>query len=309
MNFNLVLMHRYGKPILSDFITIRNMMSGRAPDIEVFVVPIEAPSAERVPLVIWQRPTLIFSPVPVEFPRQPRGRLLSGRNLSKSEELEHLLEAGLPVPESLVLGPETRIDEDIWGPFSVLKPDRGELGQGVRLVRTRDVRWVDPSSWPKGDPRYGKQIIAQRFIDTGLHATSYRVMTVLGEAVSAVVSIALNPRPLLDPSDASPLSIDIASNSGPRTMSLTYDDDVIELAKSVARSFPDIPVLGVDIIREKETQKLYVTEINPQGGTWHLSSRHGQAQQREHRLDEYGQFGALDIIANALIKATRTLAQ
>jgi hypothetical protein len=45
----------------------------------------------------------------------------------------------------------------------VLKPNPGYRRDGVSLVRTRDVRWREPFSWPAR----GVQMLAQQFVDTG----------------------------------------------------------------------------------------------------------------------------------------------
>jgi hypothetical protein len=73
----------------------------------------------------------------------------------------------------------------------------------------------------------------------------------------------------------------------------------------VAAAFPEIPSLGIDIIREEETRWLYCLEVNASGFTWHISSAYGLGLQRRHNVDLPGQFGALDVIADALIEATR----
>ena len=65
----------------------------------------------------------------------------------------------------------------------------------------------------------------------------------------------------------------------------------------------------LDLIREDETGRLFILEMHPAGGTWHLSTPHGLKHQRDHGLDYYGQFNALGTIAKALIDTTRTMAK
>jgi hypothetical protein len=45
--------------------------------------------------------------------------------------------------------------------------------------------------------------------------------------------------------------------------------------------------------------------VNPSGQVWHLSTELGKMEQREYGADYYAQFGALDVIADALIDVTR----
>jgi hypothetical protein len=147
---------------------------------------------------------------------------------------------------------------------------------------------------------------AQRFVDTGANAHSYRVMTVYGRPVYCSHSILLTPRPPLDPDGDEPIDLSIAANAdGWRRVEQAYDSEVITAAVGAQRAFPDVPVLGVDLVRDVGSGAIYILEVNPSGYTWHISSNYSKKVQREHGLDYMGQFGALDIIADALIDATR----
>jgi hypothetical protein len=304
---NLVLVHTPHLQARTDFEAIKAILGARAPDIEVFVVANDAPNSVSRRRAA-DRPTLVFSPVALRAFRPARGRVYAGKSHPKSEEYKRLAAAGIRVPECVVLQPHTRLDPATWGPFTILKPNVGAQGGGVRVQRTSGVRWVDPFSWPPGDPRYGRQMLAQRFVDTGACSTSYRVLTVLGARVYCIASRSVEPRPFrLDPAGTDVLDHPVASNSGERVITLEYDEDIIRAGTAVARTgaFPDIPVLGVDVIREEGTGALYVLEANPGGQTWSLSSDYGRALFAKHDLDVYAQFGALDVIADAMIEATR----
>jgi hypothetical protein len=305
---SLVLVHSPGMQSRSDFETIQQKLAVRAPDIDVLVVSnrmrqmVSARQAARLP-------SLVFTPRPLEIFKPLRGKILAGRQHTKVEEMTRLRQGGFRVPESTMIGPDTVLDPAVWGPFIVVKPNRGSHGGGVRLHRTRDVKWRDPKSWPRNDPRYGFPLIAQRFIDTGKRTSHYRIMVVLGRPVYGVRSLFDNERPyVLDPNGTEPLDVPAATNaedSAPRTVSFCYEGDALEYAGSVARAFPERPALGVDLVREEATGDLYVLEVNAGGQTWHISSNYGLKFQRERKMDFMAQFGALDIIANALIEVTR----
>ena len=304
---NLVLVHSERLQDVSDYEAIRERMAERAPDVEVFI----ARNARANPVTRrWAvgRPTLVFSPIAITGFRPERGRIVAGRAMPKIEEMRRLAAAGVRVPRFRLVEPETRLDEADWGPFTVLKPDVGRQGLGVTLSRTRDVRWVDPRSWPAGDPRRGRRMVAQVFVDTGTYPSIYRVMTVFGRAVYSTVSRSKRARPDLDPAGAEPIDMSIAATVE-RDLRMSYDMEVIRAAEAIYPAMPDIPVHGVDIIREAATGLLYVLEINPSGLTWHISSDLGRYRMRTYALDFPGQFGALDIIADALIEATRRLAE
>jgi len=83
---------------------------------------------------------------------------------------------------------------------------------------------------------------------------------------------------------------------------------VLELAARSHAVFPTIPSLGIDILRDEATGKLHLIEINPSGNSWLLCGTTGRSMQEQFGLNFHEQFGALDIIAEASIEATRRLA-
>jgi hypothetical protein len=302
--YNLIIFHNPPHQQVSDFETIRSMMKPQAPDIEVHVLTSNAP----IPKSFWprtaERPTVLFSPCPINVPREIRGARLISKPADKMTEATLLARAGFLVPETRLITPSLQLDDAVWGPFTVVKPNVGFLGRGVRLKRTRDVRWIDTSALPKDDPRYGTRLLAQRYIDTGPYARSYRVMTVLGRPVYSVVSMALEKQAQPAAND----EIEVAANSVPRTMLMSDEPDVIALAKAIHAQAPRLPMMAIDIIREEKTGLLFVLEYNSAGYSWHLSSDYGRKQQQEFNLNYYDQFNALTTICKALIEVTRTWA-
>jgi hypothetical protein len=170
-------------------------------------------------------------------------------------------------------------------------------------VRTKDVRWVDTTKLPGSDPRFDRQLIAQEFIDTGPYVESHRVMVVLGRPVYSVSSRLLGRRSPVDMAKA--VDVPIASNAGERMLVLNFDREIIDLAARAQKAFPELALLGVDVIRQESSGKLYILEVNSGLGTWHISSDYFAPYREKFGLDLHGQFGALDIIADALIDVTR----
>lgn len=306
---NLVLVHTQPFQARAHFEQVRQILRERAPDIEVFIVD-NAQTQSVTRRKAAQRPSLVFSPVALDRFRPMRGKLYAARRLTKWEEYQRIVAAGLPAPQAVMLEPDTRLDPETWGPFTVLKPNVGYQGEGVRLVRTRDVRWRDPFSWPTRDPRRGVQMIAQKFIDTGPMPRSHRVLVVFGRALYSVL-FSVTDAPVFDrdPSAAHPLEERIASTNGARTIAMNDEPDVIDLACRVAQGIPDIASLGIDIVRNAATGGLYVLEINTRGMTWHFSSAYGMQQQQKFGLDYAAQFGAVEVLADALIEVTRREAE
>ncbi|TMJ41326.1 MAG: hypothetical protein E6G89_06755 [Alphaproteobacteria bacterium] len=247
--------------------------------------------------------------MPLRLDPKFRGARLITCDRKKSEEVEMLTRAGFPVPDTRTITQDLALDETAWGPFSVVKPDVGYRGRGIRLVRTRHVRWSDTRSLPKDDPRHGRDLLAQRYIHSGPYAQCYRVMTVLGRPIYAMASVASEKLVPLDADGKDEIDFDVAANGMERKLTLVYDEAVIALASAVSVRFTQIPVMGIDIIREHATGELHVLELNSSGRTWHLSSDHGLGHQRDYGLDIYGQFNALGTITDALIEATRAMAK
>jgi len=307
--YNLIILQVPGRQQVSDFMTIRNMMAGRAADIEVHIISTAVP----VPPEFWrrvaERPTLIFSAMPIRLDSQYRGARLIPSDRAKLEEIEMLQRAGFPVPDTRKITQDLVLDEAAWGPFTVVKPNVGYRGRGIRLVRTRHVRWSDTSAVPADDPRHGRDLLAQRYIHTGDYASCYRVMTVLGRPIYAMVSLASEKLGPIDAVGGDAIELEVAVNGADRKLVLVDDEEVIALATAVSGKFVQVPVMGIDIVREQETGRLYVLEMNSSGRTWHLSSDHGLGHQRDYGLDFYGQFNALGTITDALIEATRRMAK
>lgn len=294
---HLIIVHTPPYQERSDFEAVRGRMALRAPDIEVRIVS----NLERNdPATLPDGPTLVFSPTELLGFRPRRGKVYAGRIYTKMDEITRLRMTGIPVPETVMIERTTRLDPRTWGPLTVIKPNRGWGGEGVHLARTRDVRWSPPA------PPGFMPSLAQRFIHTGAYPESYRVMTVLGRPIYARFSRSTEALPddLLKVAD--PAALKITSNvSAGGAVEQRAEPDAIDLAIRAAAVFPEAPVLGVDLVRDRSTGQLYVLEVNPSGQVWHLSSEIGKRQQREYGVDYYGQFGALTVIAEALIDVTR----
>jgi len=304
--YNLILFHI--PQCISDFWTVKNMMAGQAPDIEVHCIARGDTVAPDFWSRVGERPTLLFSPLKIPASQGVRGTRMDNTLIGKLAEMEMLAKAGVPIPPAEKIVPDTMLDESEWGSFVVVKPDTSGGGKGVRLERTKDVRWFDPRIYPANDPRRGTDMLAQRYVYTGPHGQCYRVFTVLGRVIYSIVSTATIETPRPDPANKDATDIGIAVNKNNRIIKHNYDEEVLALGESVHHKFPRFPSLGIDIIREYETGRLFVLELNSGGGTWHLSTQFGLHQQRTHGLVHYGQFNALQRITDALIETTRKLA-
>jgi hypothetical protein len=177
---NLVIVHTEGEQAIGDFETIAGLVRERAPEIEVSIVTIRHGQPSAIAAPDPSKPTLIFSPLPLMPSRAVHGRVVAGRALTKMDEMKGLKAAGLPVPEFALLTPGQPVAGVAWGPLTILKPNVASLGAGVRLVRTRALLFPPPGAPPLLGAPGERPLVAQRYIDSGPHAESWRVLTIFG---------------------------------------------------------------------------------------------------------------------------------
>ena len=300
--YNLVVLHYPNFQHIGDFLTIRNMMAGIAPEIRVMIASY-VNKALQMPRDALERinglPTLIFSPAPLNLPGQFRGTRVVSSGMSKMSEYGLLDREGLPYPKSRHISKLEDLEDIDLGERFVIKPNAGGQGKDVVLVTAAACKDVVRSKFGEN----GLDLVAQQLINTGPRPTSYRVFTVLGEAVYCV-KYELRTADV-EKSIAEANFAPIAANSkSDRYMELADDPDIIELGERVHRRFPMMPNLGHDIVRDVDTQALYILEMNSGGWTWHLSSNFGNHFRMKFKLDYYGQFNALDKITRALARHT-----
>jgi RimK-like ATP-grasp domain len=290
---------------LSDWVEVRRLIEERTRDIEV---RIGTNGAANSVTRRWQisRPSLVFSPVPLHIYEPKGGTVYCGRALSKLEQIERLARHGLPVPLTSRLTPDLSLDLARWGRYAVIKPVLGRQGEDVHLVRTESVAARYAELTQNGT----REMLIQPYVEhtENGYPTEYRVMTVFGRAVySARNSWAMPRQTTLEDIANDPNGI-IASNSKQfgRARTVSNDPEIISLGERAHAAFPDIPVLGVDVVRETAGRGLFIMEVNPKGDTWHLSSLlRKTAFTDQHAQELYAQFGALDRVAQVLIEKTR----
>lgn len=236
------------------------------------------------------------------------GRLLTSRLLLKASEYKRLEAAGLPVPKWTLITPDTVLDPAEWGPYVIKKPNDGGLGALVRVKRTGRVRYEPPEAFES----YGQRgMLAQEFIYTGKWPESFRVMTLLGHCILCYHQITVGRgKPLMERwGFRTAPGTSIVSNTMDMQITMIKDPDVISLCERAHRSaFPDIPLLGFDVIRDADTGKLYILECHPHGPAWLFSSARGRSVQEKFHIDFVAQYDGLRKCAEILAEATPRLA-
>jgi hypothetical protein len=301
---NLLIVHTPLRQDISDWLNVKRRIDQNASDIDVRI----STNGERNPVARrWQvsRPSLVFSPFALREYKPKGGTVYAGRGFSKLEQLERLERLGVRVPLTCKLTPALELAPARWGDYVVVKPLRGSQGRAVRLVPTRELAARHGELTANGT----REMVIQPYIDHSEkgHPAEYRVMTLFGRVLYSARNSWGIPRPPLEQIAADPNGI-IASNDKKfgRVRTISNDAEVIALGERAHAAFPECPVLGVDVVRDSDSGKLYVMEVNPAGDTWHLSSLLAKNYfTATHVREIYAQFGALDRIAALLIERTR----
>jgi len=291
----------------ADWLAVKQRIDRDAPDIEVRIA--DNGHANSV-TARWQvrRPSLVFSPIQlINF--VPRGgAIFCGHILGKDEQLRRLSSIDILTPRTAMLSSVHSLDPSEWGEFVVVKPNNSNSSKGLKLVRSTDLA----ARYNELTALADDQILVQPYIDHAEdgYPTIYRVLTMFGRALYCVWNRWDKKRPPLaqiadDPSGV----IATNDNSMGQVRSLCNDPGIVALGERAHEAFPECPVLGVDIIRDVQSGRLYVLEVNPHGNVWHLSSPFAKKVDPEYVRARYAQFNALDRAADLLIQKTRSEAR
>ena len=323
---NLILIHR-GPEYEQDFKEIAKKVAALDKDITIYALPHS--STDQLPSLAWMWPTLVVAFTPQFRLRIRRGTVLSNHQIAKLSQNETFQKAGIPTPPMLPFRFGMMLDPVLFGDFVLIKPMDLELTSnaiGIQLFRRHRLERMEPRDFPLDHPihRAREGYLVQKYIDTGPYPAYHRTQTIFGKVMYSWHTTLQTLRVPLDApdSDIEQAVIDI-KGEGEKDRRLLKFPDVERLAEKVHAQFPDIPILGCDIIRDHATQALYVLECNPGGNTWHISSKIGEqvrftignvkenGPERAHQLGRrklIEQYGAFDVAAKALVEKTRSRA-
>lgn len=308
---NLILVRQPGWQAMDDWHAIARHVREIEPRIEVFVVDADLPNA-YTRRAAARRPTLVVSPGLLGSFRPRRGRICHGRQIAKIEQFRLLANAGVPTPKTALLTPSLTMDPAEWGEFVILKPSdlrTASYGSGIQLMRTRRVRYIPAAEYPQGHPARLGPMIVQQFIDSGDIPGITRVLTLFGEPLYAHVIRAAHyavDRSANDDKIERAVVATQAYEDAERVF--VAEEDVLAIARSAHRAVPDVPLKGVDVIRDAASGKLYVLEMNTGANVWHFSSEHLAAKRAtlgpEWVRTMHTQFDAFRTAARVLVERT-----
>lgn len=323
---NLIIIHR-GPDYVRDFEEVAQRISAIEPGITV--VCIDSRTTRVMPEEAWSRPTLTVALMAKFRADIRRGPVLANRAIHKTGQHRIFMRAGLPTPPTVRFTPGMKLDPIMFGELVVIKPtspDLASYGRGIQLFRRKRLETMSFADFPRDHliHRDRSGFIVQRFVDTGPLLRMFRVQTFFGVPLYCWAAQETAPRPPLGGTDEEIENACVVSNAGQdRARWLCADADVLALGSRVGKAFADIPILGIDIIPEARTGKLFVLECNPGGNTWHFSAgstaeirqqfggaHHGNRKTAEEagRRAMIEQFGAFDRVADVLVRKVRELA-
>ena len=223
------------------------------------------------------------------------------KNYDKIQEYRILEAAGVSIPKWVPVYEGSKPDLSGLSEYVVVKPSWGGRGAYVRVMRRDKVRYRP--IWTDAMKATSPALIAQEYIHTGAWPVSYRVGTVFCEPTYMFRSTRNgSSAPFVgDKFDAnffSGRSIVATAQGGMRDGAVP--DDVIDLARKAHRAFPDVPMLGVDVIRDVSSGKLYVTEVNACGRTFQLADEPSQRTLQDFGVDFHKQFGGVKAVARGI---------
>lgn len=323
---NLIIIHR-GPEYAQDFAEIAQKIAAIDPAITVFSVDDRA--VQVMPDGAWELPTLTVALTNSFKAEIRRGPVLANQPIHKPGQHRIFVQAGIPTPPAMRFVPGMKIDPIMFGDFVVIKPTSPNIasyGRGIQLFRRRRLETMTIQDFP-ADHLIHRDLngyLVQRYVDTGPHLPLYRIVTLFGTPLYMWLGREKVPQPPPGDSDAEIESYRITSNNGNfREIVLEAEGPILDLATRAGLAFPTIPVLGVDIIRDCRTEKLYVLECNPGGNVWHFSSRLGAGVRKRlggetrvgakkaevmGRRKLIDQLGAFDRAAEVLVRKVRELA-
>jgi hypothetical protein len=304
---NLVLVHEPFVQDRADLEAIAREIDATAPDIEVFIPSNDAPSSTTRKQAS-RRPTLVYSPTELRSFRPLRGKIYAGALISKETQLRRLAGAGIPVPEFAVLCDNFKLDPDRFGPIVMVKPtELTSHGVGMQMVSTADVAYSRWRDHPLVQAAGSSPMICQKFIDTGEYPSHYRVLTLFGEPIFGFRALSTVRRPDLDSAPEVLAAGPFMAKHAHRQLIVPIEQDVLNLARKTFDAISEVALHGVDIIREKDTSRLFVLEINPGGNTWSFSSKWAAVLKQQLDMpDLSAQFDAWKLSARVLVQRTRS---
>ena len=297
---------------LKDFEDIARRARRLDTSIAVIILP-NIFHSSQIPKYIFNLPMLVIYLVNPPINEFKSLKKISVKRLDKLEQFERYLDYGLPCLPIEAFKWGMHLSKEQYGNYVVLKPQNIQsTGKDINMIPTHSIGDIELKDFPTDHLIHKDSYYVQKFIHTDLCATHFRVIIFLNQVLSSIKSISRINLPKEDTPLHILLNTSVASNNQEyRDIELFEDETIINFALHIASKFSDIPLLGIDILKDSSTNKLYVLELNAGGNTWAFSSAIAS-----HFRESVGgrkkliqQYNAWDRAAEAIILKTNQLAQ
>ncbi len=297
----------------ADFMDIAKRIGKIAPEIDVKVF--NPNYLNSLPKEAWKNPTLLVSLQTLENGMLPRGAVLMSHQLTKLRQAEMFQLAGVRTPITARYEIGMHLDPQVWGDFILMKPMLLHMtshGAGIQVFRTARLSGMTAEDFSPSHIVNETPMLIQQFVDTGSFPQKYRALTLCGDVLYIAQDTNVSPRPELAARDED-IEAGKFHNDGSGEVKIEFGQypEIHKFARKMAAAFPTVPLLGCDIIEDSHSGQLYALEVNAGGNVWHFSSRMLAARRAKFPDDErarQSQYGAFDVAAKALIRATRRMA-
>ncbi|MGB4347146.1 MAG: hypothetical protein WBJ21_12215 [Burkholderiaceae bacterium] len=245
-----------------------------------------------------------------------RGCSLSVKDLGKLEEYKNFIAAGVPIPKVKPYTIGETVDAAEWGDYVVLKPVYSSHAIGNLLIPTNWLKQIERNTIPPTHPLASNLYLLQQFVNTGAHAMSYRVLSFLGQPLMCISW--RRARPIKFPESLDEIFTNESFTSNfkqeenlfdEREFKIANDEEVVKFSSQVFNANPDLPLQGIDIVRDAVSGKLFVLENNSGGNVWTFSNQASPTLKAIGRKALVTQFMAFDRAAEILVKKTHELAR
>ena len=307
----LIVVHRSENA--DDFKQIARRVKKIDPSIGFAMVP-DVLNSKMVHPRLMQVPLLVVYLVNPPVTNFSVATKIAVESINKIDEYEHFKKHNIPcLPiERFQWGME--LDQAIYGDWVVLKPEYIQsTGKDVNMVPTKLIPTLKLSDFPADHLIHQDSYLVQKLLKTGENPNTYRATVFMGAILSSGFARMIYPYPAESSDLSTLLSTTVATNFlSHRTRHFVKDIEANNLALKVAEAFPNNPLLAIDILRDEDTNKLYVLETNLGGNTWHFSSaisRNYPGYDDAARKAAILQYNAWDRAAEALVKKTHELSK
>ena len=289
----------------NDFVAIGKRIIKKALEILVVIVPVNYHPSKLNP-TLRNFPLLNIYLVNPPNVLPARGKTLYVEAIDKFEQYQHFTLANVSVPKTIEYELGQPINKNDWGEHVFIKPRKGSFSENSFLIPTKYILDIKPYF---EEVAKKEKFILQQFINTGVYATSYRVLNFLGAPLS-FVSLTC-PKPVYLPNN-----LDEAFNNSTVQTNLENasairkfenNDEILDFSKKIFNVFNEKPIQGIDIIIEEKTKKLFVLEANLGGNSWGFTKKDWGSYKQLGRPALLQQFNAFDVAADVLIKKTKEL--